>query len=272
MVYKVWLPRGLEGVEASDFRAKNQLFAPSLVTEFNFGVRLEGVREMTYRKRRFTTGPGTLHAFAPGVALTAKPVSGDAWRYVDVRFTQAGLTRLLGEKLPGFDTLGLTGAVGTERNDTLRERFLLSHAAITAHAPRLEQETKLLAWLEPLFENELTENPKDGREHRAIKLVKDYLHTHAAQDVGLDDLGEVAGLSKTYLLRVFKREVGLTPYRYQMGLRLARAKALLRRGMPLSQVAVEVGLYDQSALNRLFKRHFFITPGKYQAVVQLNRS
>lgn len=61
---------------------------------------------MTYRKRRFVTGPGTLHAFAPGVALTAKPISGEAWRYLDVRFTEVGLTRLFGEKAPDFGTLG----------------------------------------------------------------------------------------------------------------------------------------------------------------------
>lgn len=161
----------------------------------------------------------------------------------------------------------MTGAVETGQSDALRERFLPSHAAIAAPAPRLEQETRLLEWLKPLLDNAPFRERSSGREHRAVGLVKDYLQTHATQDVGLDDLGEVAGLSKTYLLRVFKREVGLTPYRYQLGLRLARAKTLLRCGVPPSQVAAEVGLYDQSALNRLFKRHLFITPGRYQRAV-----
>lgn len=68
-------------------------------------------------------------------------------------------------------------------------------------------------------------------------------------------------------MRVFQRETGLTPYQYQAGLRLAQAKRLLATGFTSAQVATEVGLYDQSALNRLFKRHVFLTPGQYQKLV-----
>ena len=77
----------------------------------------------------------------------------------------------------------------------------------------------------------------------------------------------MVGLSKNHLTRVFWRETGLTPYQYQAGLRLAQVKRLLAKGVSPAQVAAEVGLYDQSALNRLFKRHLFVTPGQYQRAV-----
>ena len=264
----VWRPHTLKGLELTAYEGRNRTFPPSLLTGYNFGVRLQGVRETTYRRDRFRSGPGTFLAYTPGVALAAKPVSGEAWRHIDMTLTPASLGTLLGTDPSELEKTSLRGTVSAGLNDELYTRFVTSHASFRYGAPRLEQETELLGWLEPLFEHAATRDRASGREHRAVKLVKDYLHTHAAQDVGLDALGDLTGLSKTYLLRVFKLEVGLTPYRYQMGLRLARAKTLLERGVPLSQVAVEIGLYDQSALNRLFKRHLFITPGQYQAVVR----
>ena len=38
---------------------------------------------------------------------------------------------------------------------------------------------------------------------------------------------------------------------------------LLRARLPASQVAAEVGIYDQSQLNRHFKRIVGVTPGQY---------
>ncbi|XXX79016.1 helix-turn-helix domain-containing protein [Sorangium sp. So ce134] len=45
-------------------------------------------------------------------------------------------------------------------------------------------------------------------------------------------------------------------------LRIGRARALLTRGVPPSEIAARVGLYDQSQLNRHFKRIVGITPGQ----------
>ena len=50
-----------------------------------------------------------------------------------------------------------------------------------------------------------------------------------------------------------------------MQLRLASARALLRDGVPASQVAVICGFFDQSHFTRLFRASFGITPAAFQA-------
>ena len=78
-------------------------------------------------------------------------------------------------------------------------------------------------------------------------------------------LAAAVGFSKFHLLRTFKAATGLTPWRYQVQLRLASARALLRDGVPASQVAVICGFFDQSHFTRLFRASFGITPAAFQS-------
>ena len=267
---RVWHSPAFEGLELNAHRGPNRVFPPSLVSGYNLGVRLQGVRETTYRKGRFRSGPGTFLAYSPGVALTAKPVSDDVWHYLDMTFLPTLLETLLGTDAAKLEALLLQGAVEAELNDVLFARFTESHISFQQGAPRLEQETKLLAWLKPLFTGASVKE-KIGREPEAVRLVRDYLDAYATRNVSLDELAKLVGLNKHYLLRVFLSEVGFTPYKYQVGLRLSKAKLLLRQGMRPAQVAAELGFYDQSALNRLFKRHTFLTPGQYQRAARANK-
>jgi AraC-like DNA-binding protein len=82
-------------------------------------------------------------------------------------------------------------------------------------------------------------------------------------DVDLDTLAQVAGLSKFHALRAFKRRYGLTPYAYQMCLRIRVVRALLLQGMPPAEVAAHCGFGDQSHMIRQFKRVIGVTPTRF---------
>ncbi|MEZ4626977.1 MAG: helix-turn-helix domain-containing protein [Eubacteriales bacterium] len=51
---------------------------------------------------------------------------------------------------------------------------------------------------------------------------------HASEQISLDTLGRIAGLSKYHLLRAFTKETGITPYSYLEAIRINRAKMMLR--------------------------------------------
>jgi AraC-like DNA-binding protein len=57
--------------------------------------------------------------------------------------------------------------------------------------------------------------------------------------------------------------MGMPPHAFQTQLRITRAKEMLRRGWPISRVALEAGFADQSHLTRHFKRLLQVTPGQY---------
>ncbi|HVE09960.1 MAG TPA: AraC family transcriptional regulator [Paraburkholderia sp.] len=94
-----------------------------------------------------------------------------------------------------------------------------------------------------------------------VRRIGDYLHTHAARNVSLDELASEASLSVSELCRRFSAAYGLSPHRYQLVLRLRDAKRLLLGGAAPSEAALATGFADQSHLGRHFKAMFGVTPG-----------
>lgn len=152
--------------------------------------------------------------------------------------------------------------------DPALSRVLCALAALS-HAPvsRLHEEEIVLR----LFTRLLMPHIQDpsgpwqpDREHSAIKRAKDYLQAHYAEEVSLQVLATVAGLSAFHLARVFRQVIGLPPHAYQTQLRLAYAKTLLAQGLEAGYIAHETGFADQSHFTQQFKRHFLVTPGSYR--------
>jgi AraC-like DNA-binding protein/mannose-6-phosphate isomerase-like protein (cupin superfamily) len=97
----------------------------------------------------------------------------------------------------------------------------------------------------------------------SIDRAVDYVRRHAARKIGLDELAVAAGLSKFHFVRLFAATLGTTPHRYQMLVRVARARCLLRGRAPIADVALHTGFFDQSHFTRCFHEIVGVTPGRY---------
>jgi len=60
----------------------------------------------------------------------------------------------------------------------------------------------------------------------------------------------------------------MPPYRYLTHVRIAHARRLLAQGHAPADVALAVGLYDQSQLHRHFVRIVGVPPGRYARALQ----
>ena len=110
--------------------------------------------------------------------------------------------------------------------------------------------------------------PSNGLSRDRLKRVRDYIETHLDDRLTLTDLAGVACLSPYHFSRSFKEAVGIGPQRYVIRRRLERAKALIRRSnQPLADIALQVGLGDQSHLTSMFRRETGVTPGQYRAAL-----
>jgi transcriptional regulator GlxA family with amidase domain len=86
--------------------------------------------------------------------------------------------------------------------------------------------------------------------------------------VTLDQLSAVAGRTAFQLIRLFRRELGITPHAMLIRIRIQRAKALLARGEPIAGVAADVGFVDQTHFGRHFKRILNETPARFRSAAR----
>jgi AraC-like DNA-binding protein len=98
----------------------------------------------------------------------------------------------------------------------------------------------------------------------AIERALVYLGKHYVESVDLSSLAEVACMSKYQLVRLFTATLGISPHRYQLWLRLSKAKGMLREGTCITQIAHGLGFSDHSHLNRSFRILLGMTPTQYQ--------
>jgi AraC family transcriptional regulator len=100
---------------------------------------------------------------------------------------------------------------------------------------------------------------------RQLRRVTEYIIEHLSETVRLGDLAATTGLSLSQFGRAFKASTGVTPHRWQLNSRIARAQdLLLSSSMPLAQIALVTGFVEQSHFSRVFKTVVGISPGAWQ--------
>lgn len=105
--------------------------------------------------------------------------------------------------------------------------------------------------------------------YRRLSHALDHLHAHAADTVDLDALAASACLSKYHFLRLFKQAYGLSPYQYWQGLRLEKARHLLRyTSLPVEDIAFTLGFETSNSLSRLFHQRLKMYPTQYRQSVK----
>jgi AraC-like DNA-binding protein len=93
----------------------------------------------------------------------------------------------------------------------------------------------------------------------------DYIKEHYREDIKIHKLAGIVDLSLRQFQRKFKHNFNTTPQNYIIQMRIYNACELLRlRKSSISDIAYELGFYDQSAFTNSFKNHMGLTPLQYQ--------
>jgi AraC family transcriptional regulator len=99
----------------------------------------------------------------------------------------------------------------------------------------------------------------------AAQRVSEYVDANLGEDIGLNDLAAIAGLSRFHFLRAFKKATQETPYQYLLRRRIEHSEALLMEGeLSVAEVAAAVGFKDSTRFIRAFRNLKGVTPGRFR--------
>ena len=86
------------------------------------------------------------------------------------------------------------------------------------------------------------------------------VHDNPEKSWRLEDLADIAGMSRTHFANSFRDVVGVTPGGYLSGWRLTLARTEIAKGTPLKVIAGKVGFSGSAALSRAFSRRYGYSP------------
>ncbi len=227
------------------------------------GLPCSGASEWVYRRRVNHSPARTLSLMEPG-EIHHNPRPSPPCDF-SVLLIDPGLLGRIALEAGGVANPHFCGAVLDDPR--LYGNFIEFHRALTQRTSLLHLQSLFVNCIGALLcsscEKNLPSLAYPGR--RRLEWARDFLVEHFEENVAIEQLAQIAGLSRFHFLRAFTREFGLPPHAFQIRLRLERIRMLLRSGFPIQ--AVEAGFADQSHLIRHFRRAYGVTPGQYAAMV-----
>jgi AraC-like DNA-binding protein len=101
---------------------------------------------------------------------------------------------------------------------------------------------------------------------RHLQRAKDLADARYFEELDVEDLARVAGLSRAHFSREFRRVFGESPHAYLLTRRLERAAALLRTtDRSVADVCLSVGLRSIGSFTTSFGRTYGMSPTAYRA-------
>jgi len=271
---------------------RDHTFAPHWHDAYTIPVILEGAERYTCRGTGHVAETGTVPVINPGEVHTGSRATDEGWcyrvSYVPVDYIRA-LASAIAERpqdAPWFPS-------DVIRDTDLAARLALAHRMMEAGSERmppshphdqpadevpatgtprvydpLAAETAMIDALSTLIARHADARLQPAvlaADEPRVDAMRERLAADLTCTVTLDDVAQAAGLSPFHAARLFTRTTGMPPHAWRNQLRLQRALAPLRAGVPIADVAAASGFVDQSHFTRHFKRMFGVPPGRWQA-------
>jgi len=204
-----------------------------------------------------------------GRPLWSRITRASAFCHLDLHFEAAGLDRRLAA-VPGLDLSRPVLMQGEPRVRALAAMLAAECATPARHSLMLDGLTQaLLAEVFALPPEEaapdMSGEARGGLTPHQLRSVTAHMRGRLDRRVAIAELAAVVGLSESWFAHAFKHSTGQTPHRWQMQMRIDRARALLEdRGLTLAAVADATGFADQAHLTRAFRSLTGTTPAAWR--------
>ena len=243
-----------------------QTFPNHFHNDYVIGLMEQGARSLRCQNREYELHAGDLLLLNPRDSHYCVSRDGGAFDYRAINIRPERMARAATELTGG--TLAPHFSQNVVPQSPLKETFCALCDAIERRAPPLEREEAFYFFMEPLLRAysqavaEVAALPVDER----VASLCAYMEAHFEKQITLDKLAAMSGLGKSYLLRSFTRQMGVSPYRYLQTVRLEHAKRLLEQGYSPVEAAYMTGFSDQSHFTNQFRTFIGLTPGQYQRI------
>lgn len=237
----------------------------------HFILKGKGRFQAENRTHQLAAGEGFL--ICPDQVTFYEADAQDPWFYVWIAFSgQAADITLRQAGLCNTSPILHTPPCLQDRHDdgSLKPIWCFEQIAAALEL-RQGRDLRLLALLQLLLSHLIEQNPNPpvaedqiNRRDWYVRQAQDYLEVNYARKIAITDLARHLGLDRSYFGQLFRHATGLSPQRYLLELRMAKACSLMTHTrLPVAAVARSVGYDDPLLFSRMFHRIKSCSPSDY---------
>ncbi len=98
-----------------------------------------------------------------------------------------------------------------------------------------------------------------------LSSVFSFIENNYTEEISLDEMAKSANMSKSTLIRAFRKTTGYTPLDYILRLRINKASEVLRHpDSSVTEAACSSGFHDSNYFSRQFRRFTGVSPREYR--------
>ncbi len=111
----------------------------------------------------------------------------------------------------------------------------------------------------------MVQDSQEEMQRTPVEKAINFINENYKNDISLDDISQMVGISAYYFSKLFKNETGTNFIDYLTNLRISKAKELLDLGrLSVKEIGMEVGYPDPNYFSRIFKKNVGKSPSEYK--------
>lgn len=262
---KIWCVPHLDGLNLLRATIVRYSFKRHMHDYFVIGMVEAGLQKFAYGRDQYITPPTGIIIINPGEAHTGEAAVATGFHYRAL-YPQAEFMQQIASEVKGT-AQGIPFFTQPVIHDVdLYEEIRSLHQHLESTASVLEQESRYWWALARLIirHADTRHNVRPvGQERAEVRRIRRYIDERYAENLRLAELAALVNWTPFYLLRVFRKAVGLPPHAYLNTVRIRESQRLLLSGTLPAQVAYDTGFSSQSHFTTVFKQLIGVTPGQY---------
>ena len=189
----------------------------------------------------------------------------DPWEYYWIGFSGSNANEYLNRT-----SITNSCVANCEENSKIPQIILNMCEISKTYNPSKSDDILLLKELYSLLYALIEEFPKpfeykDKELHTYIQDALNFINSNYMHSITVQEIADYVNLSRSYLYKMFIKNLGISPQRYLINLRMYKATLLLKSTkLPIGEVASSVGYSDSLLFSKTFSKHFSMSPLNYR--------
>ena len=189
----------------------------------------------------------------------------DPWEYYWIGFSGSNANEYLNRT-----SITNSYVANCEKNSKIPQIILNMCEISKTYNPSSSDDILLLKELYSLLYTLIEEFPKpfdykDKELHTYIQDALNFINSNYMNSITVQEIADYVNLSRSYLYKMFIKNLGISPQRYLINLRMYKATLLLKgTKLPIGEVASRIGYSDSLLFSKTFSKHFSMSPLNYR--------